>query len=161
MTAGALVDHSETWRRSFEVIGHHNLAALAREIHDTYFPSHELLAVEWGRENGRGKRRSIRLGSYHSGTPRIRIHPRLNAADVPAFFVQSIIYHEYLHHVVGPSHGIRFHRREQQFRFYHAARDWLRMHLPVLLGRRKTPRPPKRPALRPARRFESRQLPLF
>ena len=51
----------------------------------------------------------IRLGSYNHATTEIRIHPSLNAPNIPAFFIQSIIHHEYLHHSSGRITIGRFH----------------------------------------------------
>ena len=122
----------------------HNLQVFAAEIEREYFPDHRTPIIQWGKSIGRKKRHSIRLGSYYRPSSVIRIHPRLNSADVPHFFVKSIIHHEYLHHVLGPDHNRRFRRYERKFRFYREAKEWLRRHLPVLLGHRATPLPPPR-----------------
>jgi hypothetical protein len=80
---------------------HHHLASLAAEVHRTYFFKYPPLPVRWGQQITRKKRRSIRLGSYNHHTTEVRIHPILNKPGVPTFFIQSVIYHEYLHHVLG------------------------------------------------------------
>jgi predicted SprT family Zn-dependent metalloprotease len=69
-------------------------------------------------------------------TAEIRIHPSLNARRIPAFFIQSIIHHEYLHHLLGPNHNRRFHSHERRFRYYRESKEWIRRNLFVLLGRR-------------------------
>src|SRR4028118_1662331 len=84
---------------------HHHLESLAAEVHRTYFFKYPPLPVRWGQQITRKKRRSIRLGSYNHYTTEIRIHPILNARDVPAIFIMSVIHHEYLHHVLGPHHN--------------------------------------------------------
>jgi hypothetical protein len=117
-------------------VRYHDLTALAREVQQTYFPQTAPLQIRWGRKVERKRRRSIRLGSYHRNTAVIRIHPLLNSADVPLYFVQSIIFHEYLHHVLGPNHNLRFHRDERRFRFYRESKQWLRLNLSMLLGKR-------------------------
>lgn len=127
------------------VVPVHNLQVFAAEIQREYFPEHHHPIIQWGKSIGRKKRHSIRLGSYYRPSSVIRIHPRLNSADVPHFFLKSIIHHEYLHHVLGPNHNRRFRRFERKFRFYGEAKEWLRRHLPVLLGHRATPLPPPRP----------------
>lgn len=129
-----------------EPTGHHDLEQVAAEVWNEFFPQHPRLPIRWGKRSSAGKRNSIRLGSYDHSTLQIRIHPSLNAPTVPAYFIKSIIYHEYLHHVLGPSHNTRFRRWERRFPFYREARAWLKRNLPVLLGR--TPRelaPPPRP----------------
>jgi hypothetical protein len=116
--------------------GHHHLLSLAAEVHRTYFLKHQPLRVRWGHQIQRKSRRSIRLGSYNHSTSEIRIHPSLNAANIPAFFIQSIIHHEYLHHVLGPNHNRRFHSQERKFHYYRESKEWIRRNLFVLLGRR-------------------------
>ena len=123
---------------------HHHLESLAAEVHRTYFSKYPPLPVRWGHQISRKKRRTIRLGSYNHHTTEIRVHPILNAPQVPYFFIQSIIYHEYLHHVLGASHNRRFHHHERMFRYHRESQEWLRRNLFLLLGRRKramSPRP--------------------
>ncbi len=117
---------------------HHYLDSLATEIHRTYFSKYPPLPVRWGNQITRKRRRSIRLGSYNHHTAEIRIHPLLNTRHIPAFFIQSIIHHEYLHHVLGGSHNRRFHAHERQFRYFREAQEWIRRNLFMLLGRRRS-----------------------
>ena len=116
---------------------HHHLESLAAEVHRTYFSKYPPLPVRWGQQITRKRRRSIRLGSYNHATAEIRIHPILNAANVPAFFIQSVIHHEYLHHVLGAHHNSRFHRAERQFRYHRESQEWVRRNLWILLGRKR------------------------
>ncbi len=116
---------------------HHPLDALAAEVHRTYFAKYPPLPVRWGQQISRKRRRSIRLGSYNHHTSEIRVHPLLNASHIPAYFIQSIIHHEYLHHVLGGNHSRRFHAQERQFRYYREAQEWIRRNLFMLLGRRR------------------------
>ena len=113
---------------------HHYLTSLAAEVHRTYFQKYAPLSVKWGQQITRKKRRSIRLGSYNHSTSEIRIHPLLDSPEIPAFFIQSVIHHEYLHHVLGASHNRRFHSHERQFRYHRESKEWIRRHLWLLLG---------------------------
>jgi hypothetical protein len=122
---------------------HHHLESLAAEVHRTYFFKYPPLPVRWGQQISRKKRRTIRLGSYNHHTAEIRVHPILNTHGTPAIFIQSIIYHEYLHHVLGPSHNRRFHKAERQFRYYRESQEWLRRNLWALLGTKKKALPPR------------------
>ena len=126
----------------------HNLDSLASEVRAEYFPDAEGIPVVWGKNTGRKRRRSIRLGSYHRGTTLIRIHPLLNSPTVPVYFIQSIIYHEFLHHVLGPAHDRRFHRHERRFRYHRESKEWLGQNLPMLLGLRAKPKHVDRRRLR-------------
>ena len=126
---------------------HHHLESLAADVHRTYFSKYPPLPVRWGQQITRKRRRSIRLGSYNHHTTEIRIHPLLNSPQIPAFFIQSVIHHEYLHHVLGGNHNRRFHSAERQFRYYREAQEWVRRNLFLLLGRRRSEfqRPPVQP----------------
>jgi hypothetical protein len=139
---------------------HHHLESLATEVHRTYFYKVPPLPVRWGNQIGRKKRRSIRLGSYNHITTEIRIHPLLNSPGIPAFFIQSVIHHEYLHHVLGGNHNRRFHAAERKFRYYRESQEWIRRNLFLLLGRRRSEFPASRPV--PARAPEAPpQMALF
>jgi hypothetical protein len=117
---------------------HHHLESLAAEVHRMYFFKYPPLPVRWGQQISRKKRRSIRLGSYNHHTAEVRIHPILNAPQVPSIFIQSVIHHEYLHHVLGPHHNRRFHQHERQFRYHREAQEWIRRNLFLLLGRKRS-----------------------
>ena len=135
---------------------HHHLASLAAEVHRMYFFKYPPLPVRWGHNTSRKRRRSIRLGSYNHHTCEIRIHPLLNGPHIPAFFIQSIIHHEYLHHILGASHNRRFHAQERKYQYHRESKEWLRRNLFLLLGQRRNARI-RRAAERPA----SPQLALF
>ena len=132
------------------------LASLAAEVHRTYFYKYPPLPVRWGQQITRKKRRSIRLGSYNHATTEIRIHPLLNAPDVPAVFIQSVIFHEYLHHVLGARHNRRFHKEERKFRYYRESKEWIRRHLWLLLGTKRS-----RPIVMPPPKALPPQMVLF
>ena len=136
----------------------HYLDSLAADVHRTYFSRVPPLAVRWGQQITRKRRRSIRLGSYNHHTAEIRIHPLLNSPHIPAYFVQSVIHHEYLHHVLGGAHNTRFHAAERKFSYHREAQEWIRRNLFLLLGRRRSEfQPPATPAPRP----QPPQLALF
>ncbi len=71
------------------------------------------------------RRRSIKFGSYCQRTRTVTIHPELDHPDVPAYFVEYIVYHEVLHAVFPPEkskgkirrevHGADFKRFEKKF----------------------------------------------
>jgi len=144
---------------SAERSGRYDLTALAGEIHREYFPTFPRLAIRWGQRVSRKTRRSIRLGSYDHRFAEIRIHPSLDAQRVPRFFIQSIIYHEYLHHVLGPAHNRRFHHHERSYRYHRESKEWLKRNLFVLLGRRGKARPARN--VTPIVVVPQFQLPLF
>jgi hypothetical protein len=68
----------------------------------------------------------------------VRIHPRLDAADVPRFFVEFIVYHEMLHAARGQEgerngrrvvHSKEFRAAERNFAQYKEAIEWEKKNL--------------------------------
>ncbi len=121
-----------------------NLQRLFDELNARYFEGRVRARITWG---PRGKRRpsrdSIKLGSYTVEDELIRIHPILDAADVPSFFLEWVIFHEMLHEVHDMPivdgrrvyHTPAFRRAEASFERYTEAVMWERMNLHRLLER--------------------------
>jgi hypothetical protein len=120
---------------------HHNLDVIFRYICERFFPEVSGVTICWGRWSGRSRQRSIRFGAYLPEKRLIRIHPALDQHFVPRLFVEFIVYHELLHHVIPPKrvngryqiHSPAFRLRERQFPGYAAAMLWRRRSLPRLL----------------------------
>lgn len=135
---------------------YYDLEAIAEQVRREYFRNVIPVAVRWGRRPGRSRRASIRLGSYDPDLQSITVHPYLDTPAVPVWFIQSVIHHEYLHHILGHAHNGRFRRHERRFRFHREAVEWLRVNLMPLLGRRRIPL-----SRRLARRPSDEQITLF
>ncbi len=99
--------------------------------------------IGWGRSPGAGRRRTIRMGVYDHQGRTIRIHPALDRHEVPAFFVEYIVFHEMLHQAVpGKLQGSRkqhhspeFRAREKAWHGYERAIAWEKQNLGLLLGK--------------------------
>jgi hypothetical protein len=141
------VRRRRTRRVMLSAIGeHHDLGAIYDELNALYFDDGVDAHIGWGRmgqpPGRRRRRRSIKLGSYLSTGALIRVHPVLDAPWVPRFFVEYIVYHEMLHHVVDMPvldgrrcmHGPEFKARERRFLRYADAIAWEREHLDRLLA---------------------------
>ena len=145
---------------------HHDLLALFNDLNARYFDGACHALITWGtqvKRRSREPRRAIRLGSYSSLERVIRIHPVLDRAWVPRYFVAYIIYHEMLHHMIPSARGTSRHasakiiseggnpsagsgrrtlhppeflEREAQFRNYQRALEWERRHISRLLRMR-------------------------
>lgn len=125
---------------------HHDLHAMFEQLNARYFDHGVEARIGWARMSRapgrRRKRRSIKLGSYRGRDPLIRVHPVLDATWVPSFFVEYIVYHEMLHHVVAMPvangrrtlHGPEFQARERLFERYDDALAWERQNLDRLLS---------------------------
>ena len=102
--------------------------------------------ITWGRKSTRhaAKRTSIKLGSYSATERLIRIHPVLDQRWVPRYFVQYIVYHELLHHLVPEArvagrtllHPPEFLRREREFQQFSRALTWEQKNIDRLLRSR-------------------------
>lgn len=126
--------------------GHiYDLEAIRDDLAMRFFGGPLDVRITWGRDPSRGrrrKRRSIQLGLYTPEERLVRIHPRLDQAWVPRFFIESIVFHELLHHVTPPEHkgGRRcvhtraFNKRERLFPHYEEARRWEAENLDRLLA---------------------------
>jgi len=105
---------------------------------------HKKLAVPltWGRGSGRARRGGLTFGSYDPVLRLIRIHPVLDRAEVPLLFLESVVYHEMLHHHLGgiPDsagrtvyHSRQFREEEARYPHHQEALVWEKENLPLLL----------------------------
>ncbi len=121
----------------------HDLAALlaAQRAH---LPRAPEVPVSWGRWPTVAPRRVLRLGSCSTGAePVIRIHPVLDHAEVPDWFVGFILFHELLHVVFPPVpgsgrrvvHPRSFRAAERRHPDHARALAWERTHVLTLMRR--------------------------
>lgn len=121
----------------------HDLWAIFQDLNERYFGGSIHALITWGkRSKVKRARHTIKLGSYAQADRLIRIHPALDRAWVPKYFVQFVVYHEMLHHVFPSRHreGARrelhtaeFREREGEFRHFERALRWEKAHLARLL----------------------------
>lgn len=138
---------------------HGEFAALTRER----WPS----AITWGRRGPRGARRSLQLGSFDPETKLIRVHPVLDQAAVPSWFVRYVLFHELLHAELAEPcsgakraqhHGREFRRREQTYPGTADALAWQDANLSALLRSARTGKEMPLPKARQATRSWQRLL---
>lgn len=118
-----------------------DLADIFARMNARFFDGRIEARIGWGRGRTRGARRTIRFGVYERDRREIRLHPALDHADVPLYFVEFIVFHEMLHQAVprtaGKSravhHSREFREREKQFPHYQDALRWEKAHLSWLL----------------------------
>jgi hypothetical protein len=121
----------------------HDLRAIYNRLNDTYFQGMVDASVTWGRHSSarKAQRDSIKLGTYCADRKLIRIHPTLDRSWVPRYFVEYIVFHEMLHHMMPMPvrdgrravHTTEFLESEQRFRHYGRAIAWERAHVGRLL----------------------------
>ena len=122
---------------------HHDLQAIFDRLNVAWFEGTLEARITWGPvASQRQRRRSIKMGSFAVEDRVIRIHPALDQACVPDYFVSWIVFHEMLHgkHEVTRVGGRRcFHTREfvaeeKTFAHYDRAYAWEKRNIDRLLG---------------------------
>lgn len=125
---------------------HFDLGELFDDVNRRYFQGLVDARITWGKDPGkptkrRRRSRSIKLGSYCSDQKLIRIHPALDRDFVPRYFVEYVVFHEMLHHVVPMPvregrrvcHSREFRARERTFEHFALAERWEKQHVARLL----------------------------
>jgi hypothetical protein len=122
---------------------HHDLLAIFQKLNERYFDGAVHAVITWGKRATvlRPRRKTIKLGSYSAVERIIRVHPALDRKWVPSYFVQYIVYHEMLHHVIPASRGTgrtmlhppEFRESEKLFRQYERSIVWEKRHIGRLL----------------------------
>jgi predicted metal-dependent hydrolase len=126
---------------------YHDLEIVLARVNQRYFGGNiGEVRITWGRrsEPRELRRVSIKLGSYSAAQRLIRVHPALDRNWVPRYFVEYIIYHELLHHVIPAVqscrralfHSPEFLHHEREFRHYERSIAWERKHIDRLLRAR-------------------------
>lgn len=119
------------------------LGLLECEFRGEFEAEREAPGLTWGKRGKSRARRSLQLGSYNSSQNLIRIHPVLDQASAPRWFIRYVLFHEHLHAAI-PSerdaatgklqhHGRKFVTREKTYVDYARALAWQNEHLPKLL----------------------------
>ena len=120
----------------------HDLGAVYRRLNERFFGSALQVPVTWGRGGGRARRSGLTFGSYDPVLGLIRIHPVLDRREVPLYFLESVVYHEMLHHHLGgvPDaagrtvyHSRAFREAEARYPWHRQALAWEKENLPHLL----------------------------
>lgn len=118
---------------------HFDLRELFDEVNERYFRQRlRHYKVEWGRRRKQPPKDSFVFGTIQEEDRVIRIHPLLDQAFVPRWYLKYVLYHEMLHSVVRDKtlrggrrrvHTEEFNRRERAYRNYQRARRWEEQNL--------------------------------
>jgi hypothetical protein len=120
----------------------HDLQQVFDRLNLRFFNSALRVPLTWGRGSGRARRGGLTFGSYDPVLGLIRIHPVLDRRDVPQYFLESVVYHEMLHHHLGgiPDragrtvyHSRVFREAEARYPWHRQALAWEKDNLPHLL----------------------------
>jgi hypothetical protein len=120
----------------------HDLAVIRDRLSQRFFAGKLEVAVTWGRGGAHPRRGRLTFGSYDPVLRLVRIHPVLDRRDVPLYFLESVVYHEMLHHRLGgvPDrvgrtvyHSRAFREAEARFPWHREALAWEKDNLAHLL----------------------------
>ncbi len=120
----------------------HDLLEVYDRLNARFFAGSLRVPVTWGRGSGRARRGGLTFGSYDPVLGLIRIHPVLDRREVPLYFLESVLYHEMLHHHLGgvPDrsgrtvyHSRAFREAEALYPRHQDALAWEKENLPQLL----------------------------
>jgi hypothetical protein len=121
----------------------YDLQRIFDRLNTRFFASSLRVPLTWGRGSGRARRGGLTFGSYDPVLTLIRIHPVLDRPDVPLFFLESVVYHEMLHHHLGgvPDragrtvyHSRAFREAEARYPAHREALAWEKDNLRHLLN---------------------------
>jgi hypothetical protein len=136
----------------------HDLSMIYGDLNRRFFGGRLSVPITWGRGVGRARRGGLTFGSYDPILALIRIHPVLDRPDVPRYFVESVVYHEMLHHHLGGVadragrtvyHTRAFREAEARFPRHQEALAWEKHNLPQLLSASQALDRARRAARRP------------
>ncbi len=120
----------------------HDLDGVFARLNREFFAGALCVPLGWGRGSGRARRGGLTFGSYDPVLRLIRIHPVLDREQVPDYFVESVVYHEMLHHHLGGVadragrtvyHTRAFRAAERRYPRYQEALAWEKANLAYLL----------------------------
>ena len=121
---------------------HYDLGSVFGDINERFFGGRIEVPITWGRGVGRARRGGLTFGSYDPVLGLIRIHPILDRPEVPRYFLESVVYHEMLHHHMGgvPDragrtvyHTRAFRAAEARYPHHREALAWEKRNLRYLL----------------------------
>lgn len=126
----------------------HDLAQIADQVNRRYFGGGLSFRIAWGKAPAKVKRRggSITLGSCDNGLNLVRIHPALDTASVPRWFLEFIVHHELIHKKLGTRmgengkrrvHDAVFREMERGFEHYEMAKKWEKENIHSILRTRR------------------------
>ncbi len=113
------------------------------KLKQSYFNSDSLdCEITWGIRRKSPGMRKVKLGSYSPKDKIIRINPVLDRPFVPLYVLETVVYHEMVHHVIGMqnrngrvlSHHQAFRNKERSFPAWKKTKIWIEENLSRLLN---------------------------
>lgn len=121
----------------------YNLKTIYDDLNAEYFDSKLNLFITWFGKPQQKNRTRVTFGLYHDPLKLIKINRLLDSPTYPDYLISYVVYHEMLHHV-SPSyydergvhriHSKEFKDREECFKHYDLAQDWIKEHTQYLFS---------------------------
>lgn len=127
------LNHSKLYTQGYV----YNLQKVYDKVNKEYFDNRLKLFITWFGKPVQRKRARVTFGLYYDPLKLIKINRLLDSPSFPDFVVNYVVYHEMLHNVcpsyidengVHRIHSKEFKQREQQFRSYKLAQEWIQEH---------------------------------
>ena len=120
----------------------YDLQEIFDRVNALHFEGRIEARIGWGPVRAGRRRRTVKTGVYVQDARIIRIHPTLDRAQVPEFYVAAVVFHEMLHQAVPARevggrrivHGPEFRRAERAYPDHARARAWEERNLSLLLS---------------------------
>jgi hypothetical protein len=113
---------------------HFNLREIFDKLNERYFANRlKNYQIIWGRKRRERPTYEIVFGTIQECDRLIRIHPLLDRAFIPRWFIEYVVYHEMCHAVVPDRytksgkrivHHEAFFERERRFHWFKRAKRW-------------------------------------
>lgn len=113
----------------------YDLKKIYQDLNQEYFKGSLDLYITWFGEIEKKNRQRITFGLFHDPLRLIKINRILDNQSFPCYFVAFVVYHEMLHHVCPTYvdkngfkqiHSKEFKEKEQEFKYFKDARQWIR-----------------------------------
>jgi len=111
-----------------------DLGAIFDKINARYFRNRlRGYSIVWGRKRKQRPKTYMVFGTIQEEDRIIRIHPLLDRAFVPTWFLEYVVYHEMLHAMVPDEydengrrlvHHDKFLEKERRFHWFRRAKNW-------------------------------------
>lgn len=113
----------------------YHLGDIYDQVNKEYFNGDLDLMITWFGKPLQRNRSRVTFGLYHDQLRLIKINRLMDTPSFPDYVVSFVVYHEMLHHVC-PSyydtkgrhhvHSKEFKAKEQVFKHYHLATEWIK-----------------------------------
>jgi len=113
----------------------YDLEKIYNHLNREYFDKPLDLYITWFGEGRRKSCQRVTFGLFHDPLRLIKINRLLDDKYFPDYFIAYVIYHEMLHHICPAYvdkngfkhiHSKAFKEREQNFKYFKQARQWIR-----------------------------------